>query len=286
MKYLKFVEDIMRIAANVAKTRKIGEKLVQKPIIAGVVILLIISSTRLRSQEREEHPTRVLPPHSVVAGKTLGDWSAVWWKWAFAIPANDNPLLDPTGEKSKFGDVGPVFFLAGTFNPSGSATVTRTVTIPGNKFVFFPLVNFVNDNVGNGCSAPSSIPCANRQNIDALKAPFDGPHGIPAVTALHASIDGHSIGDLFSHRESSPVFSYTLQLTDNLQEISNQIPTTLDFSGTVFPVVADGFYLMLRPLPIGQHVINFGGVLSGNSLDVTYQVTVTPPSSQRVVAVP
>jgi hypothetical protein len=282
-KYLKLVNDIMRIAAHVAKTRKIGEKLVQKPIIAGVVMLLIISSMRLRSQERE-HPTGVLPPHSIVAGKTLGDWSSVWWKWAFAIPANDNPLLDPTGEKSKFGDVGPVFFLAGVFNPSGSATVARTVTIPSNKFVFFPLVNFVNDNVGNGCSTPSSVPCATRLNIDTLQGQLNG--GLPGITALHASIDGHSIGDLFSHRETSPVFSYTLQLTDNLQEVSNKI-TTPDATGTVFPVVADGYYLMLRPLPIGPHVINFGGVSFGNSLDVTYQVTVTPQSSsQRVVAVP
>jgi hypothetical protein len=219
----------------------------------------------------------------VAAGKTLADWSSVWWKWAFAIPANDNPLLDPTGEKSKFGDVGPVFFLAGTFNPSGSATVTRTVTIPSNKFVFFPLVNFVNDNVGNGCSTPSSTPCATRLSIDTLKGQLDG--GIPQITALHASIDGRSIGDLFSHRETSPVFSYTLQLTDNLQEISNKI-TTPDATGTVFPVVADGYYLMLRPLSVGQHVINFGGVSFGNSLDVTYQVTVTQPSSQRAVVVP
>jgi hypothetical protein len=71
---------------------------------------------------------------------------AVWWKWAYAIPANDNPLLDASGQKLKFGDVGPVFFLAGLFNTSGS--VTRTVTIPANKFIFFPLENLVNDNVG------------------------------------------------------------------------------------------------------------------------------------------
>src|SRR5213596_3443484 len=86
--------------------------------------------------------------------------------------------------------------------------------------------------------------------------------------------------------EAAPVFSYTLQLTDNLQQVVNGI-TTPDATGTVFPAVADGYYLMLRPLPAGQHVIKFGGVLFGGALDVTYQVSVTSTRSiEPVVLVP
>lgn len=254
----------------------------QKSILT-ILATALLASTALQAQSSDG---RVLPPHSIVVGKTLGEWSAVWWKWAYAIPVNDNPLLDSTGAKSKFGDVGAVFFLAGLFNPSGSASVTRTVTIPANKFIFFPLENFVDDNVGNGCTTPSSTPCPSRLTIDALKAQING--ALPGIRALHASIDGQPVSDsdLFSHREVAPVFSYTLQLTDNLQEVVNGI-TTPDATGTVFPAVADGYYLMLRPLPAGQHVINFGGTLFGNSLNVTYQVTVTPRHSvQPVIEVP
>jgi hypothetical protein len=44
---------------------------------------------------------------------------------------------------------------------------------------------------------------------------------------------------------------------------------------------------MLRPLSAGQHVIKFGGVLFGGSLDVTYQVSVTSTRSiEPVVLVP
>jgi hypothetical protein len=170
-------------------------------------MLLVLPATLAAQQENFPH---VPPPHSVVAGKTLGEWSAMWWKWAYAIPANDNPLLDPSGEKSKFGDVGP-FFLAGLFNTSGS--VTRTVTIPANKFIFFPLENLVNDNVG----------VTPRQTIDTLVSQIDA--ALPGITALHASIDGREVGDLSSHREAAPVFSYTLQLTDNLQQVVNGITT-------------------------------------------------------------
>jgi hypothetical protein len=38
-----------------------------------------------------------------------------------------------------------------------------------------------------------------------------------------------------------------------------------DATGTVFPAVADGYYLMLRPLPAGQHIIKFGGVFFGGA---------------------
>src|SRR2546425_11650032 len=60
-----------------------------------------------------------LPPDAEVGDRTLAKWSALWWKWAFAFPVNDNPVLDPNGNNTaKFGDVGPVFFLAGAF-PGG-----------------------------------------------------------------------------------------------------------------------------------------------------------------------
>ena len=243
-------------------------------------MLLVLPATVASQQQQEDHP-RVLPPHSVVAGKTLGEWSAIWWKWAVAFPVNDNPLLDLTGTKSKFGDVGPVFFLAGVF---GHGSATRTVTIPANKFIFFPMVNFQNDNVGYGCTDPAT-PCKGRFTIDELYAQIDA---IFTVTDLHASIDGHSVGELDelrAHRERAPVFSYTFQLTDNVYEAAGV--TTADATGTVFPAVGDGYYLMLRPLPAGQHEIKFGGTVNGNSLDLTYKVTVTSKGSiQPVVTVP
>jgi hypothetical protein len=249
-----------------------------KSILRILATTLLVLPTALKAQSSDG----VLPPHSIVAGRTLGEWSAIWWKWAYAIPVDDNPLRDSTGAKSKYGNVGAVFFLAGLFNASG--TVTRTVTIPANKFIFFPLENFVDDNVGNGCITPSSTPCPSRLTIGQLRAQIIG--ALPGITALHASIDGQPVGgDLFSHRETAPAFSYTLQLTDNLQEVVNGI-TTPDATGTVFPAVADGYYLMLSPLPLGQHVIKFGGTSFGNSLNATYHVTVTTSSIQPAILVP
>ena len=47
--------------------------------------------------------------------------------------------------------------------------------------------------------------------------------------------------------------------------------------GEYGPNVDDGFYLLLPPLRVGQHTIHFHGSLAHyNSLDVTYNLTVTP----------
>jgi hypothetical protein len=74
------------------------------------------------------------------------------------------------------------------------------------------------------------------------------------------------------------------------------LPATNVFGDAVnFPVgltsqsVGDGYYVMLRPLPVGTHSLHFTGGIkmsvanddpadSEYELDVTYNLTVTPPS--------
>ena len=116
------------------------------------------------------------PAGSVVEGKTLGEWSAEWWKWALSAPTSTNPILDTTGASAGLGDVGPVFFLAGTFE---TTPVTRAFSVPGDKPIFFPLIN-------SFLSAEGDADVM-RQRLDAF---------IDAVTTLHASVDGVAIPDL------------------------------------------------------------------------------------------
>lgn len=42
----------------------------------------------------------------------------------------------------------------------------------------------------------------------------------------------------------------------------------------VFPSAANGYYVMLRPLSPGEHVLNFGGMLPTMSQAVTYTLLV------------
>jgi hypothetical protein len=101
----------------------------------SITFLFVILSLVLTCASAQAAP---IPAGSTVEGKTLGEWSAEWWQWALSYPSANNPLLDTTGSSASLGDVGSVFFLAGTFSPT---PVTRTFAVPGNKFIFFPLLN-------------------------------------------------------------------------------------------------------------------------------------------------
>jgi hypothetical protein len=249
----------------------------------GLLIMLLVPQAALTNERGADHSV-VVAPHSVVYGKTLQEWSAIWWKWAWMFPADDNPMLDTTGEKSKFGDLGRVFLLAGWFGTPPPGTIYRSVTIPENKYIFLSLESAADDNVLRGCTVPATTPCKNRLTIEQLFAELAD---VFKVTSLHASIDGKEVGNLWAHREIAPAFSYTLQLTDNLYETVNGYAGP-DAVGTVFPAIADGYYLMLRPLAAGHHRINFGGttMFAGNAqaIDITYEVTVTPIASLNPAA--
>src|SRR5262245_59664768 len=96
----------------------------------------------------------VAAPGQAQDGGKYGNLTALWWQWVNAQPAvdvggtNTNPVLDSTGAYATVGQengIGPgnkFFFLAGTFG----GEVTRTVTVPRGKALFFPVLNYEADN--------------------------------------------------------------------------------------------------------------------------------------------
>jgi hypothetical protein len=210
-------------------------------------------------------PSLVVPINSQYA-----ELSARWWQWVFGQTVSTHPLFDTTGQFAPNGqpENGDVFFLAGLISPNQGlqASVTRTITIPTGTRLFFPLLNTEWDNVG--VDPPFSI-----EQLRALAA-----FGVDQVTSLYAALDGEPLQDLFHCRTKSPVFGYVMPSTDNLYQFFGY-----DFSGAAYPAVADGYYLLLKPLKQGPHVLKFGGttnVLDANgapavfALDITYYITV------------
>jgi hypothetical protein len=86
---------------------------------------------------------------------------------------------------------------------------------------------------------------------------------------LTASIDGEPLQNLRDQRVQSPVLIITL-------------PAGAIFglnAGTFAPDVADGYWLLLPPLPAGKHTIHFKGVFTGGPnngtvVEVSYHLTV------------
>ena len=191
----------------------------------------------------------VYAPHSKVKGHTIGEWSADWWKWALSFSSPDNPITDTTGANANLGQKGPVYFLAGTSGGEAS----RTFTVPGNKPILVPLL------VGELSQLEVGLD-KTPQEVRQMAA-----DQADLIDSLHLTIDGVAVGNLFDYREASPDFSFTAAA-------GNPIGVPAGDSGVA---VADGYFVMLRPLGPGEHVIEFGGGVSSFDFSVAVTDTVT-----------
>lgn len=215
----------------------------------------------------------VLPLDQPHFGKTYGEWAAAWWQWAFKYPDNINPLFDETGRRAQLGNQGQVFFLGGVFNFTGTAT--RTIKIPANKTLFFPVLNYEADNFFNN---PAFDPPKDVAGLRAFAKSIQD-----SAFDLGVTLDGNSVSNVASYRVQSPVFGIHLP-QNNIQQLSGYpIPSWFTPKPGVYPppgeyapIVDDGYYIMLAPLSPGQHVLNFKGSVPGFTLNITYNITVVP----------
>jgi len=177
----------------------------------------------------------VAPVNSNAYGHSYGGWSAEWWKWFLSIPTPDHPGV---GGDCNEGQSGPVFFLAADF--TGSAGVP--CTIPAGKAILLAMVNVE-------CSTVEAPPFfgTDEEELRACAKCFADQI---VVSSLEATLDGKGLKDLGSYRAASPLFTFEYP-ADNIFGIPGG-PATGDS-------VSDGYWLLLNPLPAGDHTLSFGG---------------------------
>jgi hypothetical protein len=191
----------------------------------------------------------VLPPTAHPHGRSYSEWAAAWWTWALSQPVSTNPVLDPNGAFCANGQEGKVWFLAGTFG----GTATRSCTISPGTALLFPVVNRVSCGVPPDPATEEEV----RNNVSIVPEQANG---------LNAMIDGIPISDIQGrYFEESVLFEVVLP-EGNL--------FGLDAGTVVAPCADAGYYLMVHPLPPGEHTIEFGGSLTDFSTQVTYHITV------------
>lgn len=188
-----------------------------------------------------------VPPDQPVADISQADWSKAWWQWAGSFDFADSPVADRTGRNCHLKQRGPVWFLAGTY---GTARTIRTCKVPRDKYLFFPLINYVV--MPNGERARCETCCASfMQTAKAITDP---------ASYLILELDGRRVEGLARYRQA------TAECFD--------MGALARPHHRVYPSAANGYYVMLRPLGPGKHVLNFGGVLPDMSQAVTYTLLV------------
>jgi hypothetical protein len=204
----------------------------------------------------------VIPPNAEPHGLAYGEWSAKWWQWALSLPVNRNPFFDETGcANGNQGQHGPVWFLTGVINTSGTAS--RDCTVPEGKAIFFPVLNYEADNFFNN---PPFIPPKTIKELREYAANI-----INGATDLIVELDGKPIKIGKSYRVQSAVFGVHLPDNNIEQYFGYTAP-----AGEYAPMVDDGYYVMLAPLSHGYHTLHFHGAipLFGFTLDIRYNLAV------------
>jgi hypothetical protein len=181
---------------------------------------------------------RIAPPQSRSHGHTYGEWSAIWWQWVLGIPADRNPLTDPDGRFCAEEQSGPVWFLAGTFGTS----VERSCTIPTGRAIFMPAYNWIFGAGAFDCDPSVPGVACDVQTLQAAAAA-----NTEKAAVLDVFVDGVRVDNPRQYRGTSPMpFSITYP-----ESSVTGLP-----AGTYYPQVSDGYWLLLHPLPPGQHTIS------------------------------
>jgi hypothetical protein len=219
-----------------------------KNVAAGFcLVLAMLGSTSSRAQGESE----------LLAGTT-----AQWWQYALSIPTTVNPLTDTSGADCMVGQRDPIWFLAGIF-PGGTAT--RSCAVPAGEWLFFPVINSVQINAPGVCGQTGSL---NVGQLRSLAAPF-----IDAATNMYVTVDGKSVKDLI--RIKSDVFATTFPEDNIFNPLCGGFGTVP--GGVYSPSVDDGYYVLLKPLSVGGHVLHIHAESSGGFvLDVSYSLDVVP----------
>jgi hypothetical protein len=233
--------------------------------LAMTVILLAGVSTAMakssHSKGRCSH-SAIAPPDEEVSGKSYAEWSAEWWKWAMALPADDyHPFwADADHYDVRLGQSGKVWFLPGVFGDDQE----RDITVPAGKRLFVAIINSEASNIESdpwyGADAAEQLAAA-QAFCDSIVDPF-------------CEVDGEALDDIDDYRFASPQFSFTVPNPNILVGDTTESGIS---SGTS---VSDGYWAMIGPLSKGHHTIHFGGSFVGapfgldGSIDMTYHVRV------------
>ena len=238
----------------------------------AALALLVLAICPARAQGGPDDPilgqSLVFPPQAHPYGLSYQEWAARYWQRTLSLPVDAASFAAPLSD----GQSGQVWLLA---PPLGvPPTDTFQFSIPEGKAM---LISPFSAWVDNG-----NCPSFTDFTVDELRAQVAAEWS--PVSETSCTIDGVTIPGLTDAQNSpylfdSTVFSYTLPDHDTYPTVLFGA-TCIANGTTIGPAVVKGVFLLVKPLPIGQHLIRMSAVVGPASspflvTDVTFVITVT-----------
>jgi hypothetical protein len=170
---------------------------------------------------------------SMPYGETYGSWTVKWWQWFLQTPKSINP---GTGEYTYVNQQSnDILFLAGKLADEDRNFPNRFCTVSTKTSILFPVIN---------CAATQlEHPNSKLQDlIEHVKRDED------TIIKKECSVNGKRIP--VQRVESDPPIFKSRINEDNAFNVKGGGSTAAS---------ADGYWVFLKPLPIGKHIISFQG---------------------------
>lgn len=239
------------------------QKLWKNVVVAlGILVTGTVSASGAPAPAGTPLHPKVVQPGQEFAGKSYAQLASEWSQWLITEPIATNPAFDPDGRYCGLNQQGKVWFLASTFE----GVAARTCEIPARKALFLSLggvyVSFAPE-----FPDPASACAGLGTTVDQVRCDVNaGPPTSPGTT-FTVTLDGQPIGDLYAFRAQSPQGGFTLDIAND------SFLTDLGLTpGKRQPAVADGYFLFLKPLKPGEHLLRLRMVkpdLSVTGVDYT-----------------
>ncbi len=158
-----------------------------------------------------------------------------FWNWTLGIPAGENPINDPTGEKCESGQANTnssVFYLA--INNGGESE--RTCEVPAGKGLLIPVMQVA--------VTEKEVPGATVEELHS-RAKKDQD----SVNSLYLQVDD-------SEYNTENLTKYRIHTDDFDVVFADNGPFGI-VKGGPSKAVADGFYVLTEPLISGNHTVHF-----------------------------
>jgi hypothetical protein len=182
----------------------------------------------------------IFPPGGKPYGLEYPKHIENFWKWSLAIPAKENPIDDPTGEKCARGQSNTnssVFYLA--FNNGGISE--RTCKVPVGKGLLIPVMQVEISEKETPGATPEELKLAAKTDQDSVNSLY-----------LKIGDKEYSYEDLQPFRMNTDIFE--------VNYADNGIFGVIE--GGPSKVAADGYYILTEPLQKGNYTIHYKSSLS------------------------
>jgi hypothetical protein len=193
----------------------------ERVLIFSIFVIAMLSFLIFRADSINS--IEIFGPEDKPYGLPYEDHAKNWWKWLVAMPIDINPTKDKTGDKCTNGQENSnssLFYLAG----GGGGLFERTCEVPFGKGILIPVMVVE--------VSEKEAPQATLEDLRKI-AKNDQDH----VTSLYIKINDKEYKDLFE-----------LNFPKNAMYGVSEGPSMAS---------ADGFYIITKPLPKGEHIVQF-----------------------------